>query len=40
MDKDVTYFLMSYDGDPAAVKIQTGEGYLGIYKWATIDEVL
>lgn len=40
MDKDVTYFLMSYDGDPSAVRIQTGEGYLGIYKWASIDEVL
>lgn len=40
MDKDVTYFLMHFDGDPAAVRIQTGEGYLGIYKRATIDEVL
>lgn len=40
MDKDVTYFLMHYDGDPTAVKIQTGEWYLGIYKRASIDEVL
>lgn len=40
MDKDVTYFLMYYDGDPTAVKIQTGEWYLGIHKRASIDEVL
>lgn len=40
MDKDVTYFLMNYDGDPHAVKVQTGEGYLGIFKWATLQEVL
>lgn len=40
MDKDVTYFLMYYDGSPEAVNIQTGEGYLGIYKRATINEVL
>lgn len=40
MDKDVTYFLMHYEGSPDDVRIQTGEGYLGIYKWATIEEVL
>ncbi len=40
MDKDVTYFLMYYDGSPEAVEIQPGEGYLGIHKRATINEVL
>ena len=40
MDKDVTYFLMHYDGDPTAVDVQPGEGYLGIYKWADIQDVL
>lgn len=40
MDKDVTYFLMNYDGEPDAVDIQPGEWYLGIYKWANIQEVL
>ncbi len=40
MDKDVTYFLMNYDGDPHKVRIQTGEGFLGIHKWATVNEVL
>lgn len=40
MDKDVTYFLMHYDWDPSAVSVQLGEGYLGIYKRATINEVL
>lgn len=40
MDKDVTYFLMHYDWEPAAVNIQPGEGYLWIHKWASINEVL
>lgn len=40
MDKDVTYFLMSYDGNPDQVDIQPGEGYLGIHKRAHIQEVL
>jgi len=28
LDKDVTYFLMLYTGDPLAVKITDGEGYI------------
>lgn len=40
MDKDVTYFLIKYMGHPEDVRIQEGEGYLWIYKWATISEIL
>ena len=40
LDKDVTYFLMNYSGDPSALKITDGEWYVGIYKWASIQEVL
>lgn len=40
LDKDVTYFLMLYTGDPSAVKITDGEGYIWVYKWASIEEVL
>lgn len=40
LDKDVTYFLMKYDGDPSAIKITDGEWYIGIYKWADIQQVL
>ena len=40
LDKDVTYVLMLYTGDPSAVKITDGEGYIWVYKWASIEEVL
>lgn len=39
MDKDVTYFLMHYHGDPVNVRVQPVEWYLGIYKRATLEEV-
>lgn len=40
MDKDVTYFLMEYTGNPDFVKIERAEGYIGIHKWCTLNEVL
>jgi 8-oxo-dGTP pyrophosphatase MutT (NUDIX family) len=40
LNKDVTYFLIEYTGDPGSVSIQDAEGYIGIYKWATIKDVL
>jgi 8-oxo-dGTP pyrophosphatase MutT (NUDIX family) len=40
MDKDVTYFLIQYFGNPNVVKIENIEGYIGIYKWSTLSEVL
>ncbi|MFA7717286.1 MAG: NUDIX domain-containing protein [Candidatus Absconditabacterales bacterium] len=40
MDKDVTYFLVQYFGNPDVVKIENIEGYIGIYKWSTLSEVL
>jgi 8-oxo-dGTP pyrophosphatase MutT (NUDIX family) len=40
MDKDITYFLMCYSGDPQKIAVQPVEWYLGIYKWATLGEVL
>jgi hypothetical protein len=40
LDKDVTYFLMKYTGNPEAIKLIEGEGYIGIYKRATIQEVI
>ena len=39
-DKEVTYFLMKFDGTPDMVDIKPVEWYLGTYKWATISEVL
>ena len=40
MNKDVTYFLIQYKGDPGAVHVAEVEWYLGIYKWATIEDIL
>ena len=40
LDKDVTYFLMKYTGNPEAIRLTEGEGYIGIYKWLTIGEVI
>lgn len=40
IDKDTTYFLVEYSGEPDFVHIDQVEGYIGIYKWATINEVL
>lgn len=40
VDKDITYYLVKYDGDPDAVKVSDTEGFLGMHKWATIQEVL
>lgn len=40
MDKDVTYFLMQFSGDPLALGITEKEGYIGVYKRATLNDVL
>ncbi len=40
MNKDVTYFLMQYSGNPDFVKIEHAEWYIGIYKRCTLNEVL
>lgn len=40
MDKDVTYFLVQYSGNPDFVKIERAEGYIGIHKRCTLSEVL
>lgn len=40
MDKDVTYFLIQYVGDPNVVRIDSVEWYVGTYKWATLVDVL
>lgn len=40
IDKDVTYFLMQLTGDPSVVTIDQVEWYVGIYKRATLQEVL
>ena len=40
LDKDVTYFLMKYEGDPKDIKLIDWEGYIWIYKRANIQEVL
>lgn len=40
MDKDVTYFLIQYSGNPDSVKIEHIEGYIGIYKRCTVNEVV
>lgn len=40
IDKDITYYLVKYTGDPDAVRIAETEWFLGMYKRATIHEVL
>ena len=40
LDKDVTYFLMEFTWDPSVVSIDQIEGYVGIHKRATLQEVL
>lgn len=40
MNKDVTYFLMEYTGNPDLVSIQSVEWYIGVYKRATISDIL
>jgi hypothetical protein len=40
MDKDVTYFLMQFTGDPLMLTITEKEGYIGVYKRATLNDVL
>ena len=40
LDKDVTYFLMEFSGNPDVVSIDQIEGYVWIHKWATLQEVL
>ncbi len=40
LDKDVTYFLMEFIWDPSVVSIDQIEWYVGIHKWATLQEVL
>lgn len=40
VDKDITYYLIKYVGEPEQVKIADTEGFLGMYKRATIQEVL
>lgn len=40
MDKDVTYFLIQYAGNPDFVKIEQAEGYIGVYKRCTLTEVI
>jgi len=40
MNKDVTYFLIEYLWDSSAVHIAEVEGYIGVYKRATIKDIL
>jgi len=40
MDKDVTYFLIEYFGDPDNVNIDNIEWYIWVYKRASFDEIL
>lgn len=40
LDKDVTYFLVQYYGNPEDVNIIQWEWYIGNHKWATIAEIL
>lgn len=40
LNKDITFFLMTYDGDPTKVNLIDGEGYIGVYKRCTLQEVL
>ncbi len=40
LNKDTTYFLVQYTWDPLSLAIEDGWWLTGVYKWATLDEVL
>lgn len=40
IDKDITYYLVQYTGDPNWLKIIESEWFIGKYKWADIKTVL
>lgn len=40
LNKDITFFLMMYDGDPVKVNLIDGEWYIWVYKRCTLQEVL
>ena len=40
MNKDVTYFLVEYTWNPDDVQIDEVEGFIWVYKWSTIQDVL
>lgn len=39
-DKSITYYLLEIKSDPNLLNIIQQEWYLGVYKWANIQEVL
>ena len=39
-EKEVTYYLVHYRGQPSSVDIQPVEGFIGVYKRATIQEII
>ena len=40
LNKDTTFFLMKYAWDPHNIHLIDGEGYIGIHKRCTLQEVL
>lgn len=40
VDKDITYFLIQYTGDPKEVHVAHVEGFLWVYKRASIQTIL
>lgn len=40
LNKDMTFFLMSYDGDYTKINLIDGEWYIGVYKRCTLQEVM
>lgn len=40
LNKDITFFLMEYRWDPAKISLIDGEGYIGVHKRCTLQEVL
>ncbi len=40
LEKDISYFLIQYHGDPSAVKLQNTEWFLGQYVWTDIQKAL
>jgi len=39
-EKKVTYFLFEYSWDKNSLDIIDSEGYIGIYKWLSIEKIL
>lgn len=39
MNKNMSFYLMQFSGNPDDIEVVDGEGYVGQYKWFSIQEI-